>query len=109
MDRQDIFTAAAIASLVASLIKVWEFVSPWFAQTKVQLYKTRIKKMLAWTATSPPVDSSIVPGCGAIRLNVFDADNMGLNHGYTALRFRQNVSPYYYTEPKPPSKVFELA
>lgn len=39
------------------------------AKEKANLCSTHIKQLLAYTATSPPVNFSITPQCGALRIN----------------------------------------
>jgi hypothetical protein len=56
------------------------------------------------TAISPPAGAMIVTGGRPalspppVCINVFDGLPMGLNDGYVALRYRQNTSPYYYSQ-----------
>ena len=100
-----------VCRIVIDTPKVWETLREgWHAFERfIEGLETRIKQILAYTATSPPVDTPITPGCGAMHFNVVDAVNMGLNSDYTKLRFRQNVSVYYQNRTDPSSGVFELA
>jgi len=72
MDRQDLFTVAAYATILASGIKVWEFLStrPWF----------KLKKLLGvlhLPYTRPVHNKSITPSAGTLRINVFDTIPVG--------------------------------
>ena len=100
-----------LLKIIANAPKALEAISKgWHAFTRfLEGLETRIKQILAYTATSLPVDTPITPACGAIHFNVVDAVNMGLNSDYTKLRFRQNVSVYYQNRTDPSSGVFELA
>jgi len=45
----------------------------------------------------PVQNTTITPPCGTLCINIFDTIPGISNDGYTTLRFRQNVSPYYYS------------
>ncbi len=83
-----------IYRIVIDTPKVWKTLCNGWASA------TEFLRSLDWEAVeedthSLPQNTTIIPLSGTIRFNAFDSINMGLNHGYTKLRFRQNVSAYY--------------
>jgi hypothetical protein len=71
MDMSVIIIVAALVSILANLLKVWEFVSPRFGPHIKKLTRVAHLYNKGTTQTPPP----------PLRINVFDTINMGLNDG----------------------------